>query len=293
MKPAKRAHRQFEPDFHEPLEPERAGMLSYVPYAVAGAMLVASFAFAGHYMGRNADAHSLVAEDEPLLAVTSPVSTLIQKGSLMPSDATLDLASLPIIREQEVVSTGKGDYISPDQGVPGVAVRLEPEKIEKRLAMTPPVWKLESTFKLKRNEKQKIVAERRIRLAEENCLAKAVYFEARSESELGQLAVAKVILNRVKDPNYPKTICGVVYQGSDHRNACQFSFACDGVADEVKSQEAWDHSKLIAEKAIAGDQTIRIIGAATNYHADYVNPKWAKDMRKLIKIGRHIFYSDS
>lgn len=293
MKPAKRAHRQFEPDFHEPLEPERAGMLSYVPYAVAGAMLVASFAFAGHYMGRNADAHSLVAEDEPLLAVTSPVSTLIQKGSLMPSDATLDLASLPIIREQEVVSTGKGDYISPDQGVPGVAVRFEPEKIEKRLAMTPPVWKLESTFKLKRNEKQKIVAERRIRLAEENCLAKAVYFEARSESELGQLAVAKVILNRVKDPNYPKTICGVVYQGSDHRNACQFSFACDGVADEVKSQEAWDHSKLIAQKAIAGDQTIRIIGAATNYHADYVNPKWAKDMRKLIKIGRHIFYSDS
>ena len=174
-----------------------------------------------------------------------------------------------------------------------VAVRLEPQKIEKRLAMTPPVWKLESTFKLKRNEKQKVVAERRIRLAEENCLAKAVYFEARSESELGQLAVAKVILNRVKDPNYPKTICGVVYQGSDRRNSCQFSFACDGVADDVKNQEAWDHSKLIAQKAIAGDQTIRIIGAATNYHADYVSPKWAKDMRKLIKIGRHIFYSDS
>jgi len=268
-------------------------MLSYVPYAFAGAMLVASFAFAGHYMGRNADAHGLVAEDEPVLAVTSPVSTLIEKGSLMPSDATLDLTSLPIIREQEVVSTGKGDYISPDQGVPEVAVRLEPQKIEKRLAMTPPVWKLESTFKLKRNEKQKIVAERRIRLAEENCLAKAVYFEARSESELGQLAVAKVILNRVKDPNYPKTICGVVYQGSDRRNSCQFSFACDGVADEVKSQEAWDHAKLIAQKAIAGDQTIRIIGTATNYHADYVRPKWAKDMRKLIKIGRHIFYSES
>jgi len=268
-------------------------MLGYLPYAFAGAMLVASFAFAGHYMGRNADAHALVAEDEPLLAVTSPVSTLIEKGSLMPSDATLDLTSLPIIREQEVVSTGKGDYISPDQGVPEVAVRLEPQKIEKRLAMTPPVWKLESTFKLKRNEKQKVVAERRIRLAEENCLAKAVYFEARSESELGQLAVAKVILNRVKDPNYPKTICCVVYQGSDRRNSGQFSFACDGVADDVKNQAAWDHSKLIAQKAIAGDQTIRIIGAATNYHADYVSPKWAKDMRKLIKIGRHIFYSDS
>lgn len=293
MRPAKRAHRQFEPDFDEPLEPEKVGALNYVPYAFAGAMLVASFAFAGHYMGRNADAHDLVGEDEPMSGISSPVSTLIQKGSLMPSDATLDLINLPMTREQEVVSIGKGDYISPEPDAPEVVARPEPQKIEKRLVMTPPVWKLESTFKLKRNEKQKIVAERRLALAEENCLAKAVYFEARSESELGQLAVAKVVLNRVKDPNYPKTICGVVYQGSDRRNSCQFSFACDGVPDEVKNKSAWDHSKLIAQKAIAGDQTIRVIGAATNYHADYVRPKWAKEMRKLIKIGRHIFYSDS
>jgi hypothetical protein len=300
VKPAKRAHRQFEPHFHEPLQPERNSVLSYVPYAFGGAMLVASFAFAGHYMGRNADAHSLI-EEEPQSAISSPVSTLIQKGSLMPSDATLDLITLPITREQEVVSLGeqevvsigKGDYISPEPDVAEVAVKHEPEKIEKRLAMTPPVWKLESTFKLKRSEKQKVVAQRRIRVAEENCLAKAVYFEARSESELGQLAVAKVVLNRVKDPNYPKTICGVVYQGSDRRNSCQFSFACDGVADEVKNKAAWDRSKVVAKKALDGDQTIRVIGAATNYHADYVRPKWAGQMRKLIKIGRHIFYSDS
>jgi hypothetical protein len=295
VRPAKRAHRQFEPVFDEPLQPERNSVLTYVPYAFGGAMLVASFAFAGHYMGRNADAHSLII-DEPQAAITSPVPTLIQKGSLMPSDATLDLINLPITREQEVVSIGKGDYLTPEPDLPEtpeVVVKHEPEKIEKRLAMTPPVWKLESTFKLKRSEKQKIVAQRRIRMAEENCLAKAVYFEARSESELGQLAVAKVVLNRVKDPNFPKTICGVVYQGSDRRNSCQFSFACDGVADEVKSKAAWDRSKRIAQKAIDGDQTIRVIGAATNYHADYVRPKWAKEMRKLIKIGRHIFYSDS
>jgi spore germination cell wall hydrolase CwlJ-like protein len=293
VRPAKRGHRAFKPNFHEPLEPERLSVLRYAPYAVGGAMLVASFAFAGHYMGRNANAHSLTTEDSQV-AITSPVSTLVQKGSLMPSDAILDVINLPIIREQEVVSASKGDYISlepDDADAPPAAGK--PDKIEKRLAMTPPVWKMESTFKLKRNEKQKIAAERRIRLAEENCLAKAVYFEARSESELGQLAVAKVVLNRVKDPNYPKTICGVVYQGSDHRNSCQFSFACDGIADEVKNKEAWEHSKQIAQKAIAGDQTIRIIGAATNYHADYVSPRWAKEMRKLIKIGRHIFYSDS
>lgn len=294
MKRAKRGHRAFEPDFGEPLEPERISILGYVPYAFGGAMLIASFAFAGHYMGRNADAHGLP-PDELEASVTSPVSTLVQKASLMPSDAVLDSVSLPIIREQEVVSSAKGDYISsePDGDDAPLATKRGAEKVEKRLAMTPPVWKMESTFKLKRNEKQKAVAERRTRLAEENCLAKAVYFEARSESELGQLAVAKVVLNRVKDPNYPKTICGVVYQGSDHRNSCQFSFACDGIADEVKNREAWDRSKMIAQKAIAGDQTIRIIGAATNYHADYVRPAWAKDMRKLIKIGRHIFYTDS
>jgi hypothetical protein len=100
VRPAKRAHRAFEPFFDEPSQPERNGVMSYVPYAFGGAMLVASFAFAGHYMGRNADAHALV-EEEPQAAISSPVSTLIQKGSLMPSDATLDLVALPIIREQE------------------------------------------------------------------------------------------------------------------------------------------------------------------------------------------------
>jgi hypothetical protein len=113
VKRAKRGHRAFEPDFGEPLEPERISILGYVPYAFGGAMLIASFAFAGHYMGRNADAHGLP-PDELEASVTSPVSTLVQKASLMPSDAVLDSVSLPIIREQEVVSSAKGDYISPE-----------------------------------------------------------------------------------------------------------------------------------------------------------------------------------
>ncbi len=130
-------------------------------------------------------------------------------------------------------------------------------------------------------------------MAEENCLARAVYFEARSESELGQIAVAKVILNRVKDPEYPNTICGVVYQGSGRRNSCQFSFACDGLPDDVKSATSWAKAKSIARKAIAGEAKVAAIGTATNYHADYVKPKWAKSMKRLIKIGRHVFYEDS
>ena len=142
-------------------------------------------------------------------------------------------------------------------------------------------------------EKQKVIAARRVKLAEENCLARAIYFEARSETELGQLAVAKVILNRKNDPDFPKTICGVVYQGSGRRNSCQFSFACDGLPDDVKQPAAWANAKRIAQKSIAGDQSVQAIGTATNYHADYVKPKWAKSMRRLIKIGRHIFYADT
>ena len=133
------------------------------------------------------------------------------------------------------------------------------------------------------------VALNRMETAELTCLAKAVYFEARSESELGQLAVAKVVLNRVKNPDYPKTICGVVYQGSEHRNSCQFSFACDGMANRVRSPEAWSRAKRIATRAMADDPAIRML-QAVNYHADYVTPGWAKTMKRLIHIGHHIFY---
>ena len=105
--------------------------------------------------------------------------------------------------------------------------------------------------------------------------------------------MAKVILNRVRDKDYPSTICGVVYQGSGSRNSCQFSFACDGLPDDVRNPKSWANSKRLAQKALAGDAKVAAIGSATNYHADYVRPKWAKNMRRLIKIGRHIFYSDT
>ena len=263
-------------------------------------MLVAATAFAGHYLGQNAIAHDAV-PDEQLDALMAPASAIVTKGSLLPGGATFDLVNLGALRKQAVVESGKGDLAMSD---PGEGVNIIPASVsykddgsadedasvKKKLAMTPSASKIEDSFKLKRSEKQKVIAQRRVRLAEENCLARAVYFEARSESELGQLAVAKVILNRVKDPNYPNTICGVVYQGSGSRNSCQFSFACDGLPDDVKQPGAWANSKRIAQMAIAGDAKVAAIGSATNYHADYVKPKWAKNMKRLIKIGHHIFY---
>ncbi len=123
-----------------------------------------------------------------------------------------------------------------------------------------------------------------------HCLAVGVYFEARGEPTKGQQAVAQVILNRVKNPAYPNTICGVVYQNKWRRNSCQFSFACDGIKDRIKSPKHWSKAKKVAKDAIEGNFWLKSVGSASHYHADYVWPRWRRSMRKMTKIGRHIFY---
>lgn len=126
--------------------------------------------------------------------------------------------------------------------------------------------------------------------SEQRCLAAGIYFEARGESVKGQAAVAQVILNRVRNPAYPDTICGVVYQNESWRNRCQFSFACDGIKDRVKSRKHWDMAEEIALATTAGKIWFKEVGAATHYHAAYVHPRWARNMRKVGRIGLHIFY---
>ena len=292
--------------------PEDRGVIrEYGPIALGGLMLVTAFAFAGHYMGQTAIAHNAV-PNESLEAVVAPSSNIVAKGSLLPEGINFDIVNMTMLmKKQAIMPAGKGDFVAVKAVAPAVAPKSSPRVIriipasvnlkeenavqpeKKRIALAPSKAKVEQTFKLKRSEKQKVVAQRRVKLAEENCLARAVYFEARSESEMGQLAVAKVILNRVRDPNFPKSICGVVYQGSGSRNSCQFSFACDGMPDDVRQPGAWANSKRIAQMALAGDSKVAAIGTATNYHADYVRPKWAKSMKRLIKIGHHIFYEDT
>lgn len=287
---------------------------------IGGVMLVLGFAFAGHYMGQNAVAHNAEPGEE-LESLSGPSSNILAKGSLVPSAASLEVVAKTsyaadlAYQAQTVEGDGKGDLVVREQASVQVkeTVRIVPASVNlteeddqpsQRAVLAPSPKMVEKAIKLKRSasaskakakdkDTQKAIAMRRVQLAEENCLARAVYFEARSESDLGQLAVAKVILNRVKDPEYPNSICGVVYQGSGRRNSCQFSFACDGLPDDVKSASSWAHAKRIAQKAIAGDARVAAIATATNYHADYVKPKWAKSMKRLIKIGRHVFYEDS
>ncbi len=125
---------------------------------------------------------------------------------------------------------------------------------------------------------------------EQQCLASGIYFEARGESVKGQAAVAQVILNRVRNPAYPKTICGVVYQNEDWRNRCQFSFACDSIKDRVNSQYHWRVARDVAMAVTAGRIWLPQVGSATHYHAVYVRPNWAGSMEKVGRIGMHVFY---
>jgi spore germination cell wall hydrolase CwlJ-like protein len=125
---------------------------------------------------------------------------------------------------------------------------------------------------------------------EQTCLANAIYFEARSESLRGQAAVAQVVLNRVRNPAYPGSICGVVYQNENWRNACQFSFACDGRKDRVESPRHYKIAQDIAMAVTAGKIFLPEVGSSTHYYASYVSPGWARTMKKMTKIGLHIFY---
>lgn len=126
--------------------------------------------------------------------------------------------------------------------------------------------------------------------AQQKCLAEAIYFEARSEPRKGQLAVAQVVLNRVKNPAYPDTICKVVYQNRDKYNECQFSFACDGRRDVVFDQASWRQAKQLAGEVTSGAAWLDDVGTSTHYHATYVRPNWASVFKKKAKIGLHVFY---
>jgi spore germination cell wall hydrolase CwlJ-like protein len=121
------------------------------------------------------------------------------------------------------------------------------------------------------------------------CLASAVYYEAGNQSEDGERAVAQVVLNRVRHPAFPSSVCGVVYQGSTRLTGCQFTFTCDGSLERRPDADGWARAKRIAEAALTGT-VFGPVGLATHYHADYVVPYWASTMAKNAVIGAHLFY---
>ena len=121
------------------------------------------------------------------------------------------------------------------------------------------------------------------------CLAQAVYYESAREPRLGQEAVAQVVLNRVRHPAYPKSVCGVVFQGAARTTGCQFSFTCDGSLRWAPEPGLWAQAQAVARRALSG-HVAKTVGSATHYHADYVAPYWAPTLVKMRQVGAHIFY---
>ncbi len=124
----------------------------------------------------------------------------------------------------------------------------------------------------------------------EDCLARAIYFEARDQPFRGQVAVAQVVMNRVFSGVYPRDVCGVIYQNANHHLACQFTFACDGKPDIPHERGAWRRARRIANDTLDGKLYVSAVGTATHYHATYVHPRWVHEMHRYAREGEHLFY---
>lgn len=134
-----------------------------------------------------------------------------------------------------------------------------------------------------------IPAEPQVDPRQHACLSQAIYYEARGETQRGQIAVAEVIMNRVRSGYYPGSICGVVYQGSHRSTGCQFTFTCDGSLNHRPRGRAWDRAQRVATAVMLG-YTRPITQGATHYHTHAVNPVWNSGLVETTSIESHVFY---
>ena len=137
------------------------------------------------------------------------------------------------------------------------------------------------------------------------CLAKNAYFEARNQSILSQIAVSQVVMNRVQHKDFPNTVCGVVYEAQlskwykeklnkevPLKDRCQFSWYCDGKADIIRDQDAYELALAVAHQVLSGYDMYDVTDGALWYHATYVKPYWAKEKLYTVKHEDHIFYTE-
>lgn len=132
-------------------------------------------------------------------------------------------------------------------------------------------------------------SEQAVNAREHNCLSQAIYYEARGETQRGQVAVAEVVMNRVRSSAYPNTICEVVYQGSTRSTGCQFTFTCDGSLRDRPRGRGWERAQRTATAMMLGYHR-PITQNATHYHTHAVNPVWNSGLVETTKIGSHVFY---
>jgi hypothetical protein len=247
-----------------------------VPAAAAGpaATLTKS---ANGAIGELAAARYENAVEEAMLAppLVPQLQNVLAAAPPAPTDRSVAQPDLPV----QLASLGPAI-------LPPAAQLAPPIELPKTLAVLPPP----APGVPPPSPAQRLHLEGKERERAERCLANAVYFEARSESFRGQVAVAQVVLNRVFSPFYPNDVCSVVYQNANRRLACQFTFACDGQRDVITERGAWARARRIAQKTLDGQLYVTAVGTSTHYHAVYVRPNWVREMRKMVREGVHNFY---
>lgn len=207
------------------------------------------------------------------------------RGRLDPAQLALARRHDPLFRQAALYGLTPGWETLTLAGKPGLdlgATGLEAQKLNAAMPTAANALRPAQVFKFT----PKTAEDRRRAL---RCLTQAVYYEAALEPSLGQEGVAQVVLNRVRDPNYPNSVCGVVFQGAERTTGCQFSFTCDGSLGQSPVAWAWNRARRVAEAALAG-RVSQNVGTATHYHADYVHPWWSPTLAKITQIGAHIFY---
>jgi hypothetical protein len=137
---------------------------------------------------------------------------------------------------------------------------------------------------------QRLNLEGKDRAKAERCLSDAIYFEARDQPYIGQVAVAQVVINRVFSGVYPRDVCGVIYQNAHRHLACQFTFACDGKRKTINEFGSWARARRIARETLDGQLYVPAVATSTHYHATYVHPNWVHEMHRFAREGIHLFY---
>ena len=173
-------------------------------------------------------------------------------------------------------------------GAPAMPENPDPQM---QIALLPPPMRQAARFNPQPIAARAATAEAMARMSQEHrCLSEVLYFEARGETEAGQIGVAKVIFHRLAGGRHGDTICAVIYEGVG-RTFCQFTFACDGSLDRPRAADAWRAAQVLAARIMTGQvQAPEILDGATHYHTTAVHPTWAPQMQRLARIGNHIFY---
>lgn len=208
------------------------------------------------------------------------------KANLASMAASLGLGPA-VAKPLAIVPIGAtGTLAAPEQAPPVQALRdLSPEDAlvwNTRIPLSPLPNRPADAFKLPTSNS--IDRQRAL-----DCLTATIYYEAGNESPQGQRAVAQVVLNRLRHPTYPKTVCGVAFQGAELPTGCQFTYTCDGALIRTPSAEGWARARKVAEAALAG-YVETSVGGATHYHTLWVVPYWQAEVAKVATIGAHVFY---